>query len=74
MLMNRVRRFTHTLEGKKYRENMSTEVTFRIHLNLVKRLSLVAENVNDSVVQQMFLSSDFRPKSSFFFTSLIRIS
>ena len=51
---------------------MSTEVTFRIHLNLGKRLSLVAENVNDSVVQQIFLSSDFRPKSSFF-PSLIRI-
>ena len=48
---------------------MSTEVTFRIHLNLVKRLSLVVENVNDSVVRQMFLSSDFRPKSSFFYQS-----
>ena len=48
---------------------MSTEVTFRIHLILVKRFSLVAENVNDSVVQQMFLSSIFVLKVAFFYQS-----
>lgn len=46
MPMNRVTRFVHTLEWKKGGGgDMSREATFRIHLNIVKRSPLVAENV-----------------------------
>ena len=48
---------------------MSTEVTFRIHLNLVKRLSLVAENVNDPLFNKCFCHPIFVLKVAFFYQS-----